>query len=98
MHQTTIILTLCVLLCTAGFVRAQEATPATRLWYEKPAKSWQHAEAEAVVNETFTCTGGGSKGGANGPWGCFQELGILNVIRHSCFLQNDSDLSKKELG
>jgi len=36
-------------------------------------------EAEALVNETFTCTGGGSRGGANGPWGCFQELGNLNI-------------------
>jgi len=26
-------------------------------------------EAEAMVNETFTCTGGGSRGGENGPWG-----------------------------
>lgn len=29
-------------------------------------------EAEALVNQTFTCKGGGSRGGANGPWGCFQ--------------------------
>lgn len=43
----------------------------------------KNVEAEALVNQTFTCTGGGSKGGARGPWGCFQELGSLNVIWHS---------------
>jgi alpha-L-fucosidase 2 len=37
-------------------------------------------EAEALVNQTFTCTGGGSKGGARGPWGCFQELGNLRLV------------------
>ncbi|MCH7225209.1 glycosyl hydrolase family 95 catalytic domain-containing protein [Haloferula sp. A504] len=37
-------------------------------------------EAEALVNQTFTCKGGGSRGGANGPWGCFQELGNLNLV------------------
>ncbi|GAB6165925.1 hypothetical protein JCM19992_19250 [Thermostilla marina] len=36
-------------------------------------------EAEALVNQTFTCLGGGSRGGANGPWGCFQELGNLRI-------------------
>ena len=36
-------------------------------------------EAEKLVNQTFTCTGGGSRGGANGPWGCFQELGNLQI-------------------
>ncbi len=36
-------------------------------------------EAEALVNQTFTCTGGGSRGGARGPWGCFQELGNINI-------------------
>ncbi len=36
-------------------------------------------EAEALVNQTFTCTGGGSRGGARGPWGCFQELGNLQL-------------------
>ncbi|MFM7182837.1 MAG: glycosyl hydrolase family 95 catalytic domain-containing protein [Verrucomicrobiales bacterium] len=40
----------------------------------------KNEEAEAMVNQTFTCTGGGSRGGANGPWGCFQELGNLNVV------------------
>ncbi|MFU8892855.1 MAG: glycosyl hydrolase family 95 catalytic domain-containing protein [Luteolibacter sp.] len=114
------------------------ADPATTLWYEKPATSWQtealpigngrigamifggidrerialneesvwsgsrtnwnrenasqnlpkirelllagkNDEAEALVNQSFTCTGGGSRGGANGPWGCFQELGNLNI-------------------
>ncbi|MCU0781321.1 MAG: glycoside hydrolase family 95 protein, partial [Akkermansiaceae bacterium] len=40
----------------------------------------QNAEAEALVNQTFTCTGGGSRGGAGGPWGCFQELGNLNLV------------------
>ena len=42
--------------------------------------SGKNPEAEALVNETFTCTGGGSRGGARGPWGCFQELGNLNII------------------
>lgn len=36
-------------------------------------------EAENLVNQSFTCTGGGSRGGARGPWGCFQELGNLNL-------------------
>jgi len=36
--------------------------------------------AEAMVNQTFTCTGGGSRGGARGPWGCYQELGNLNIV------------------
>jgi alpha-L-fucosidase 2 len=114
------------------------ADPATTLWYQQPATSWQHEalpigngrigamvfgridrerialneesvwsgsrtnwnrenasrnlprirelllagkndEAEALVNQTFTCTGGGSRGGAGGPWGCFQELGNLKI-------------------
>ncbi len=33
----------------------------------------KNAEAEAMVNQTFTCKGGGSRGGARGPWGCYQE-------------------------
>nr|MCU0781354.1 glycoside hydrolase N-terminal domain-containing protein [Akkermansiaceae bacterium] len=36
-------------------------------------------EAEQLVNESFTCIGGGSRGGARGPWGCYQELGNLNL-------------------
>ena len=40
----------------------------------------KNAEAEAMVNQTFTCTGGGSRGGARGPWGCYQELGDLNIV------------------
>jgi len=40
----------------------------------------KNVEAEALVNQTFTCTGGGSRGGARGPWGCFQELGNLNLV------------------
>lgn len=39
----------------------------------------KNAEAEALVNQTFTCVGGGSRSGPNGPWGCFQELGNLNI-------------------
>lgn len=39
----------------------------------------KNADAEALVNQTFTCTGGGSRGGAGGPWGCYQELGNLNI-------------------
>ena len=37
-------------------------------------------EAEALVNETFTCTGVGSRGRANGPRGCYQELGNLKIV------------------
>jgi len=40
----------------------------------------KNAEAEAVVNQAFTCVGGGSRGGANGPWGCYQELGSLRIV------------------
>ena len=43
----------------------------------------KNAEAEALVNQTFTCTGGGSRGGARGPWGCYQELGNLNIVWES---------------
>ncbi|MBI1336416.1 MAG: hypothetical protein GC164_05585 [Phycisphaera sp.] len=39
----------------------------------------KNVEAEALVNQTFTCVGGGSRGGARGPWGCYQELGNLNI-------------------
>ncbi|MBT8044517.1 MAG: glycoside hydrolase family 95 protein, partial [Verrucomicrobiae bacterium] len=35
--------------------------------------------AEKLVNQSFTCTGGGSRGGPRGPWGCFQELGNLRL-------------------
>ena len=45
----------------------------------------RNAEAEKMVNETFTCTGGGSRTGARGPWGCYQELGNLNIIWGSDF-------------
>jgi len=40
----------------------------------------KNAEAEKMVNETFTCVGGGSRGGARGPWGCYQELGNLHIV------------------
>jgi len=40
----------------------------------------KNAEAESLVNQTFTCQGGGSRGGARGPWGCYQELGNLNIV------------------
>ena len=40
----------------------------------------KNAEAEKLVNETFTCVGGGSRGGARGPWGCYQELGNLHIV------------------
>ena len=43
----------------------------------------KNADAEELVNKTFTCTGGGSRGGARGPWGCYQELGNLNITWHS---------------
>jgi alpha-L-fucosidase 2 len=40
----------------------------------------KNVEAEKWVNETFTCVGGGSHTGARGPWGCYQELGNLNIV------------------
>jgi len=40
----------------------------------------KNAEAEKLVNETFTCVGGGSHRGAGGPWGCYQELGNLKIV------------------
>jgi alpha-L-fucosidase 2 len=40
----------------------------------------KNAEAEKLVNETFTCVGGGSHTGARGPWGCYQELGNLHLV------------------
>ncbi len=40
----------------------------------------KNAEAEALVNQTFTCVRGGSRGGASGPWGCYQELGNLTIV------------------
>jgi alpha-L-fucosidase 2 len=40
----------------------------------------KNAEAEKLVNETFTCVGGGSHTGARGPWGCYQELGNLHIV------------------
>jgi len=40
----------------------------------------KNAEAEKMVNQTFTCVGGGSRGGARGPWGCYQELGNLHIV------------------
>lgn len=45
----------------------------------------RNAEAEKMVNQTFTCRGGGSRGGAGGPWGCYQELGNLNIVWASDF-------------
>lgn len=39
----------------------------------------QYEAAEKLVNQSFTCIGGGSRGGPRGPWGCFQELGNLNL-------------------
>ena len=42
----------------------------------------KNAEAEALVNQTFTCEGAGSGrgGGARVPFGCYQALGDLNIV------------------
>jgi len=40
----------------------------------------KNAEAEKLVNESFTCVGGGSRTGMRGPWGCYQELGNLHLV------------------
>ena len=42
----------------------------------------KNAEAEALVNQTFTCKGAGSGrgGGARVPFGCYQALGDLNIV------------------
>lgn len=37
----------------------------------------KNAEAEKLVNQTFTCKGGGSRSRA---WGCYQELGNLKIF------------------
>jgi len=130
-------------LCACFSSTAAEAIdPATTLWYDEPAESWQHEAlpigngrigamifgginherialnedtvwsgekhewnrenasknlpeirrllnegqyeaAEKLVNQSFTSTGGGSRGGARGPWGCFQELGNLRIAWNS---------------
>jgi len=42
----------------------------------------KNVEAEALVNQTFTCQGAGSgRGhGSNVPFGCYQGLGDLNIV------------------
>ena len=42
----------------------------------------KNAEAEALVNQPFTCQGAGSGrgGGARVPFGCYQALGDLNIV------------------
>ncbi len=42
----------------------------------------KNVEAEALVNQTFTCQGAGSGrgGGANVPFGCYQALGDLHIV------------------
>lgn len=42
----------------------------------------KNAEAEALVNQTFTCQGAGSgRGhGSNVPFGCYQALGDLHIV------------------
>jgi len=121
-----------------GLSAAERSDPASTLWYDEPASSWQrealpigngrigamvfgdvnherialneetvwsgevhewnrenanenlpeirrlliedkNKAAKALVNKTFTCLGGGSRGGARGPWGCYQELGSLRI-------------------
>jgi len=42
----------------------------------------KNAEAEALINETFTCSGAGSGRGRGSrvPFGCYQALGDLNIV------------------
>ncbi|MCH5377038.1 MAG: glycoside hydrolase family 95 protein, partial [Planctomycetes bacterium] len=42
----------------------------------------KNAEAEALVNQSFTCKGAGSGrgGGARVPFGCYQALGDLHIV------------------
>ena len=42
----------------------------------------KNVQAEALVNQTFTCQGAGSGrgSGANVPFGCYQALGDLNIV------------------
>ena len=42
----------------------------------------RNADAEALVNQTFTCQGAGSGRGAGSkvPFGCYQSLGDLNIV------------------
>lgn len=44
-------------------------------------KAGKNPEAEALVNQVFTCSGPGSSNGAgkDGPYGCYQTLGELKV-------------------
>ena len=44
----------------------------------------KYVEAEALVNENFTCKGEGSGlgTGANVPYGCYQTLGKLHILQH----------------
>ena len=47
----------------------------------------KNVEAEALVNQTFTCKGAGSGrgGGSRVPFGCYQSLGDLNIVWKSDF-------------
>jgi alpha-L-fucosidase 2 len=59
---------------------------------EKLLREGKNAEAEALVNQTFTCAGPGSNGG-NGkdvPFGCYQMLGELEIT----FLEPDGSPMK----
>jgi len=40
----------------------------------------ENKAAEKLVRQSFTCVDGGSRGGARGPWGCYQELGNLRIV------------------
>ncbi len=47
----------------------------------------KNVEAEALVNQTFTCQGAGTGrgGGARVPFGCYQALGDLNIVWKPAF-------------
>jgi alpha-L-fucosidase 2 len=47
----------------------------------------KNVEAEALVNQTFTCKGAGSGRGSGSkvPFGCYQSLGDLNIVWKSAY-------------
>nr|WP_281384373.1 glycoside hydrolase family 95 protein [Pelagicoccus albus] len=59
----------------------------------------KNAEAEALVNETFTCLGRGSGwgGGANDPYGSYQVLAKLLVSDHSVEVDSEITSYRREL-
>lgn len=138
MRPTFLLTSLILLNALEGFAATEEFDPTHTLWFDEPARDWQHEAlpigngrigamifggisherialnedtvwsgephewnregasealpeirrlliegknkaAEKLVRQSFTCVDGGSRGGARGPWGCFQELGNLRI-------------------